>query len=85
MSRRTHTLTVDCPVAPRSKASPYTRTLRHACVIVGGVVALAAHLEVADPDLRLWLGGGERPPEAVFLAALEVVLLHLSESGPQGN
>ena len=78
MSPRTHRIEVDCPTAQPSKASPYTRTLRHACVIIGGVMALAAHLGVADPDLRVWLEGSERPPEPVFLATLDLVLLHLS-------
>jgi len=79
MNSRPQRTAADCPTASPSKASPYTRTLRHACVIIGGVVALAAHLDVADVDLRSWMQGDARPPEPVFLAALDVVLLHLSE------
>jgi len=74
-------LTLDCPSPPALKATPYTRTLRHACVIVGGVVALATQLGCSEPSLRTWLEGHERPPEAIFLGALEVVLLYLSEPG----
>ena len=63
------------------KASPYTRTLRHACMILGGVVALATQLNCSEPALRGWLEGHEPPPEAIYIGALEVVLLHLSEPG----
>ena len=84
MSRRSPVpLSPDCPAAPPMKASAQTRTLRHACMIIGGVVALATHLGVSEPALRSWMEGSEPPPEPIFIQALEVVLLHLTESRPK--
>ena len=69
---------IECPVPPAPRASAYTRTLRHACLILGGIAALATHLGIAQAPLRQYMEGMEAPPEPVFLSALEVVLLHLS-------
>jgi len=71
----------DCPLAPPAHASVYARTLHRACLVLGGVEQLAKHLEVTDADLRRWLGGEEQPPERVFLAAVEIVLLHAGGQG----
>jgi hypothetical protein len=71
----------DCPLAPPAHASVYARTLHRACLILGGVEQLTKHLEVAEVDLRRWLGGEQEPPERVFLAAVEVVLLHAGGAG----
>jgi hypothetical protein len=66
----------DCPLAPPEQASVFARTLHRACLILGGIEPLAKHLEVSDRELRQWLGGEERPPEPVFLRAVEIILLH---------
>lgn len=71
----------DCPLAPPEHASVYSRTLHRACVIVGGIAQLAKHLEVPETELRHWMGGDLQPPEVVFLAAVEVLLLHVANKG----
>jgi hypothetical protein len=60
----------------------YSRTLHRACVIVGGIAQLAKHLAVPEAELRNWMGGDAQPPEAVFLAAVEVLLLQVANQGP---
>jgi hypothetical protein len=72
----------DCPLAPPEHASVHSRTLHRACLIVGGIAQLAKHLEVAETELRYWMGGDLQPPEAVFLAAVEVLLLQVAKKGP---
>jgi len=72
----------DCPLAPPAHASVYSRTLHRACLILGGVGQLAVHLEVTEIELRHWMGGTPQPPEAVFLRAVEVLLLHVANKGP---
>lgn len=72
----------DCPQPPPSRQSTFARTLHRACLIAGGVDPLAAHLEVSVAALRAWMDGESEPPEPVFLAALEIVLLHVDEAGP---
>jgi hypothetical protein len=42
---------------------------------------MAKHLDVSDADLRQWMRGEEAPPERVFLAAVEIVLLHAGGAG----
>ncbi|HEV7476346.1 MAG TPA: hypothetical protein VGO02_01265 [Burkholderiales bacterium] len=74
----------DCPLAPPAHASVYSRTLHRACLILGGVGQLAVHLEVTEIELRHWMGGvggAPQPPEAVFLRAVEVLLLHVASKG----
>ena len=71
----------DCPLAPPRHASVYARTLHRACLIAGGLGALALHLKVGEGALREWLQGEAQPPEAVFLACVEVVLLHAANLG----
>lgn len=72
----------DCPLAPPEHASVYSRTLHRACVIAGGIAQLAKHLAATEVELRNWMNGDPQPPEAVFLAAVEVLLLHVSNKGP---
>jgi len=69
----------DCPLAPPETASVHSRTLHRACVILGGIAQLSRHLEVAETDLRHWMGGNPQVPEVVFLAAVEVLLLYASK------
>ena len=71
----------DCPIAPAARKSTAARALHRACVIVGGVKQLAEHLQVAEERLITWLDGAE-PPDEVFLAAVEVILLNLDAPGP---
>lgn len=63
------------------RVTTVTRTLGRAAFAARGVVALARMLRVAEPDLRRWLRGDEEPPDAVFLAALEMVLDELGRRG----
>lgn len=73
---------VDCPAAPPSQQSTYARTLHSACLIVGGVPRLAGHLGVPAALLHGWLAGEAEPPQPIFLAAVEIILLHLDTRGP---
>lgn len=72
---------VDCPLAPPARRTTQARALHTACVIIGGVPQLAAHLGVPAGLLRDWLEGEVEPPQPAFLAAVELVLLHLETGG----
>jgi len=78
---RTAAAKVECPTAPPSRQSTQSRALHRACVILGGVPALAQHLGVTEVSVNAWLEGREEPPQMVFLAAIEIVLLHLDAAG----
>ncbi|HZE59444.1 MAG TPA: hypothetical protein VE085_02725 [Burkholderiales bacterium] len=78
---RASTAKVDCPAAPPSRETTYARALHRACLILGGVGQLASHLGVSEAMLRDWLEGRADPPQMVFLAAVEIVLLHLERPG----
>lgn len=71
---------VDCPLAQPSRQNTYARAMHRACLIVGGVAPLAAHLKVAEAALRGWLNGIEEPPLDVFLATVEILLLHADDA-----
>jgi hypothetical protein len=71
----------DCPLAPPEQSSVYARTLHRACLVLGGIQQLAKHLEVLEASLRPWITGEEEPPERVFLACVEIVLLHATGTG----
>jgi hypothetical protein len=45
----------NCPVAPPSQVTVYTRVLHHTCQIIGGVAPLAARLRVPVATLYRWL------------------------------
>ena len=64
----------NCPVAPPSQVTVYTRVLHRACQIAGGVEALAARLRVPVPTLYRWLDGAAEPPTPVFLKAVDIVM-----------
>jgi hypothetical protein len=72
---------VDCPLAPPSRRTTLARAIHSACVILGGVPNLATHLGVPAALVRDWLEGEVEPPQAMFLAAVEVILLHLDTEG----
>jgi hypothetical protein len=70
-----------CPSAPPAYASVQARALHRACLIVGGLNALAARLESSPSDLDRWISGDEMPPESVFLRCVELLLLYASDAG----
>lgn len=70
--------TSNCPLAPGEKASVQSRALHRACLILGGAARLATDLGVSEGDIRAWLTGAREVPHAVFVAAVEIVLLHAS-------
>jgi len=76
---RVSAATIDCPAAPPSRQTTYARALHRACLILGGVQQLASHLGVSETSLQTWLEGRDDPPQMVFLAAVEIVLLHLEK------
>jgi hypothetical protein len=71
---------IDCPL-PEERPGTHARTLHRACVILGGAAALAQHLGVPETSVRAWLEGREDPPQMVFLACVEIILLHLDQAG----
>lgn len=73
-------IAIDCGGAPASRATVYSRTLQRACEILGGIRALATHLRVDPGDLARWIDARGEPPLEVFLAAVDVVLLHAERS-----
>jgi hypothetical protein len=68
-------------LAPPEQASVFARTLHRACLIVGGIEQLAQQLDVSHRDLRAWVRGEQNPPEPIFLAAVEIVLLYADGGG----
>jgi hypothetical protein len=71
-------------MAPPSLRTTYAKALHRACVVLGGAEALATRLRVPETSLREWMEGRDEPPEAVFLAAVELLLLHLEQPGRAG-
>ena len=71
----------DCPLAPPEHASVFARTLHRACLIAGGIRHLAKQIQASEADLRSWMAGEQAPPERVFHAAIEIVLLYASGGG----
>jgi hypothetical protein len=50
------------------------RVLKAAAGVLGGPRKLRAFLRVRSADLLAWQAGTARPPDAVFLRALQVLL-----------
>jgi hypothetical protein len=73
-------IATDCGGAPVSRATVYSRTLQRACEVLGGVRPLATHLRVDPGDLARWIDARGEPPLEVFLAAVDVVVLHADRS-----
>lgn len=71
----------DCPLAPPGRRTTYARTMHSACLVLGGVAQLAEHLGVAAAVVRDWVEGEVEPPHDMFVAAVEVLLLHLDTRG----
>ena len=64
----------DCPSAPDSQVTVYTKVLHRACQIAGGVERLALRLRVPVPTLYRWLDGDGEPPTPIFLRAVDIVM-----------
>ena len=73
--------TDDCPTAPPARRTTYAKALHRACVVMGGASELAQRLDVPEVSLRDWMEGREEPPEAVFLAVVDLLLLYLEHPG----
>jgi hypothetical protein len=71
----------DCPVPAPSRRTVHARAMHRACVVVGGVAALAAQLKASEAAVRSWIEGIDEPPESAFLGAVEILLLHAEEGG----
>jgi hypothetical protein len=71
----------DCPVAPAAHSTVQARALHRACVIVGGVGALARRLDVGAAQLEGWMRGDAETPELLFREAVEIILLYASGAG----
>ena len=65
----------DCPIPASSPERTYARALHIACLLLGGLSELAAHLKASEAAVKRWIEGYDRPPESIFLAAVEVILL----------
>ena len=65
----------DCPPPPPVKAGLPALMLHEACESAGGLARLAQLLCVPAPQLSRWLEGAETPPEAIYRACAEIVLL----------
>ena len=50
------------------------RVLQHAADKLGSERALARRLRVPMPDLLAWLKGADRPPRALFLEAVDILV-----------
>ena len=52
----------------------YRSTLEYALALAGSDASLAARLNVPIGKVRLWLDGIEDMPDAIFLAAVDVII-----------
>ena len=75
---------IDCPPPSKSRGTVYTRTLRRACEVLGGLDALSRQLAVPAPTLTRWIEGAEQPPLDVFLVAVDIVLLGAEPGAGRG-
>jgi len=72
----------DCPLTPPEQASVYAKSLHRACLILGGIDALAQRLQVPRELLERWIRGEGEPTQRVFHASVELILLHIAKTGP---
>jgi hypothetical protein len=65
------------------------RVLQRAVELMGSERAVARHLRVPMPDLFAWLKGADRPPRALFLEAVDLLIergdLAALDSGAPGK
>lgn len=66
----------DCPQAPTFRADLHTLILHEACRVAGNISQLASLLLVSPVSLARWLQGEEEPPEHIYRACIDIVLLH---------
>lgn len=69
----------DCPPPPPMNGGIKAAILHEACVLVGGAARLAEMLAVTVEALLAWIRGAEPPPEHVYRACVDIVLLHGSD------
>ena len=50
------------------------RVLQRACELMGSERALARRLRVPMPDLFAWMKGTDRPPRALFLESVDILI-----------
>ena len=55
------------------EGTAYTRTLRRAAETAGGLEKFATLLHASAADMARWIAGESRPPQDIFLAALDIV------------
>jgi hypothetical protein len=72
----------ECPFAPPEHASVYAKSLHRACLILGGMDALARQLQVPRELLERWIRGEGEPTQRVFHECVEIILLYLAKAGP---
>jgi hypothetical protein len=75
----------DCPNPESPRVSTQMRALHLACLILGGLAQLAEHIRASEAALQTWIDGVEDPPESVFLAAVEVILLDTEKRAGLAN
>jgi hypothetical protein len=71
-----------CPPPPPLRAGLRTLMLHLACETAGGVSRLALLLQVSAEVLAAWLVGEGSPPEEVYRACADIVLL---DEGPASS
>jgi hypothetical protein len=64
------------PIPPvgTSENSVYARTMVAAAEALGGLSSLADYFKMPRSDVLRWAIGAERPPQDVFLVAVDVLL-----------
>jgi hypothetical protein len=72
---------MNCPLTPPEQATVYAKALHRACLIVGGIEQLATQLRVPKELLERWIRGEGEPPQGIFLAAVEIILLYAAQPG----
>ena len=72
---------MNCPLTPPEQATVYAKALHRACLIVGGIEQLAAHLRVPKELLERWIRGEGEPTQAIFHASVEIILLYAAKPG----
>ena len=65
----------DCPPARPGRRTTQSRTRQIASVRLRGVASLAARLAVPEAAVRGWIDGSDAPPQPIFLAAVDLILL----------
>lgn len=63
----------------------HSRALQRAAEVLGGIEQLRAYLRVPMPHLQSWLQGKSRPPDAVFLRAVDALAPEQAPPHPQNR